>query len=421
MQKRLLIVLSAMGLVLVGCRAIERRIVQEQFLRKPGKGYMHINFWTEHVLSQKDFNDLTFKGSVSVDSIVVSYQRGLESQARCVGEQFSILLPLVQERVGVKVPFKSINLCLIRTDIEPHSANVRLDVDANSITLPLWVVLSDESCESIFSKQFSYPYMLVHEITECSLISPGRKSPVLPDLCGRWCGICACIKNYTRWFRDGLANYAGYVAYEMVTSKEELIGEGLWMQTAYGTHTNPFSSLSKVGNGLFRWTDWQNRELNRRHYGAALGLFLVIEKMYGEDAIRRIVGAIETVEFVDGPALIKLCNKTLNTDIEKLVRTFRFPELGLDLVPLTKARVLNEGYDVSEGLFVKDVEPGGVAEQAGIEKKDVIIQVNDRIVKNNLAFELAVFEVLERQTTEITVWRKDKGKMIVELPLTIKN
>ncbi|MHC4150002.1 MAG: PDZ domain-containing protein [Planctomycetota bacterium] len=421
MRKRLLIVLSAMSLVLVGCRAIEKKTVQENFLRKPGKGHMHIRFWTEHVLSQKDFNDLTFEGSVSVDNIVVSYQRGLESQAKCVGEQFSILLRLVQERVGVKIPFKSIHLCLIRTDIEPHSADVRLDVDANSITLPLWVVLSDESCESIFSKQFSYPYMLVHEITECSLISPGHKSPVLPDLCGRWCGIRGCIKNYTRWFRDGLANYAGYVAYETVTSNEELIGEGLWMQTAYGMHAKPLSSLSKVRNSLFRWTDWQNQELNRRHYSAALGLFLVIEKMFGENAIRQIVGSIETVEFVDGPALIKLCNKTLNTDIEKVVGTFWFPEMGLDLIPLTKARVLNEGYDVSEGLFVKDVEPGGVAEQAGIKKKDVIIQVNDKIVKNNLGFELAILEVREQETTEITIWRKDKGKMIVELPLTIKN
>ena len=96
----------------------------------------------------------------------------------------------------------------------------------------------------------SYPYLLVHELVETSLIGKAGGS-VLPDLAWGMPGLQMHVNNYTRWFRDGFANYAGFVAYEIVAG-EVPSDKKLYQQEAL-VHTEPFSCLAQVGGDLFSW------------------------------------------------------------------------------------------------------------------------------------------------------------------------
>ena len=236
---------------------------------------------------------------------------------------------------------------------------------------------------------------------------------MLPDVEGQLFMLRPRLLNYTRWFREGLGNYASYLTYKMTSLKVKDWHPG----KKWAIWSNPFSSLRKTGKDLFRWHQYSPGSLDFDNYNASLGLFLVLTDRFGQDAVRRIVFEVKGQRYLNGADLIAVINRTLKTDVEKLVENFCFPQTGLTTVPLTEAIARNEDIKVKEGLFVETVEPNSLSDRAGFKGKDVILGIGGKSIRNDLDFELAIFEFLEEQNAQVAIWRKGVGEMLIELHL----
>lgn len=419
MWKRLLPILLYAGLVSVtGCAGISKEITKEItknfYSSKSKNGKIHYHSGIKYTLTDTSLKQMNFAGLVCAGNVEAYYQQGLQNEAECIANKTTGLLSEIEKKTGLQIPYKT-KFYLIRLDHTPQAFDISFKkVGPNEFYLPLFVEAGSESCESIISQNISYPYLLIHELAEASLagLRKGR-GHVLNDyelaLFGGF--IKMDISNYTRWFREGFASYAGYLAYQTVRSHID-------PKEIKGFNDRPFSALSKVRRKMFMWSNYSSHKDNDDRYNASLGLFLLIRNLFGEEAIREIILKINTQDYLNGQDLIKIVNEVLGTDIEKLAENFYFPWTGLKTEMLTPATTLNEGLDVAEGLFVNAVEPNSPADKAGIKKGDVIQKVDDKPVINNMDFELAILDALDRKTAKLTVWKKENHK-ITELQLPI--
>lgn len=407
--------LAILPVLLLGCRTINKSVTEAVLERgKADKWSVHYGSHGYYSLTDTTMKRVEFAGSVERDRITIQYQRQLESQAHCIAETTADLLAKVEERTGVAISTRC-TIQLLRFDRVPENFNINLTVEPNEFPLPLFVRAGDESCMTILAENRGYPYLLVHELVETSVATGRDQGQVLPDLSWGPFGLRAHINNYTRWFRDGLANYAGFIAYEVLT-EDEGFAEHPEARAAL-LHTRPFSALDRVGTKLFSWPQSSHTRQERDYYNAALGLFLLIRDRYGEQAIRDIVEQLDTRAAVDGPDLVRIANGVLGTDIRQMAGTFEFPELGAELVPLTPALVLNKGVDVDAGLFVRSVDETGAGQRAGLEAGDVITAVGATPATGYLDLELALFAAREQASATLAVRRADADPLALSLPL----
>lgn len=390
------------------------------YQKKPKRLESHSSGGTKYTLTDSQMREIDFAGSIRIEDVNVSYQRGLDAQADCIANRTSELLSKVEKRTAVQICFEPV-IYLLRLDEIPRNFNISVVSDVNEFGLPLFVGAGNESCETIISTNFSYPTLLTHELVECSLIFPKEGGRVLTDLRWKWFIFSGIYRNYTRWFREGLGNYAGYLAYDMMSEDANFAASQIPPARIPFIFGRPFSSLSRVGTKLFSWHQYSSNKLDHDYYNAALGLFLLIANQFGEESIREVMGEIRNRDHLDGVDLVKLTNQTLGTDIRELVENFQFRQTGLTMKPLTPATTLNEGLDVTKGLFVTAVEPNSPADDAGIKRTDVILKISDRPVKSYLDFELAIFERMQQQNIKALIWRQEQGQIMAELLLTNEN
>ncbi|MEN6332813.1 MAG: hypothetical protein ABFE01_01045, partial [Phycisphaerales bacterium] len=337
---RRMLVLGAMAIVGLGagCRSVSRGVT-ENVLEKSTAEQWQVQYGSRvaYTLTTDTLTNVEFEGSVLSGDVVARYQRGLRPQAECLAERTSDLANQVSARTGVAISTRP-TIYLLRFDQRPQNYTITLAVEPNEFPLPLFVQVGDESCEAIVAQNQSYPYLVIHELVESSLVSRDG-GQVLPDLA--WGGIVVTIhlNNYTRWFRDGLANYAGYIAYEIVSSQIPSQQRLQYHETLL--HTSPFTSLAQVGDKLFTWPQSPSTEDERTYYNAALGLFLLIADTYGPQTIPYIVREVAERKTVDGRDLIEIFNRVLGTDVQRLAAEFKTPTLGVDLERMSPALALN--------------------------------------------------------------------------------
>jgi hypothetical protein len=396
-----------------GCRSLNRDLVI-RCMPKTLEGQSQGNWVAsgKYVLTDSNLQKTTFEGTVETEDANVIYQFGLKEQASQIANQINDLTSHIESSTGLKICY-STRVYLLRQERIPENYEIRFKNEPGIFTMPLFVSAGDESCQSIIERNVGYPELLAHEIAEMSLIFHKPPGVVLPDVEGEMFFLKPKLLNYTRWFREGFAEYAGFLAHKMVRS--EPLDE--YSSVNLVVLSSPFSALSSVGKKLFRWHQYSGQINNDEYYDAALGLFLLIVDRFGTDAIKNIITHVNELDYLDGPDLINSVNQALNTNIEELVSNFGFPDIGCDLSPLTRATALNEDLNVKQGLYASAVEPNGLADRAGIKNKDVILKVGDKTVQNNLQFERILLRMLDHRTVDITIWRKDQGQMSIELPL----
>jgi len=363
-------------------------------------------------LDDERLHQMTFEGAAEVEDVNVTYQAGLEPQAECLAEQIDGLVGDVESSLGVDICLCT-KVYLLRVDVTPTSSEMSFKSEPNCFVMPLFVRAGDESCQAIAAANSIYPSVFMHELAEMSLVFHDGPGVVLPDAAGQVLMFRPKLLNYTRWFREGFANYAGYLAYLELRPQIE----DRYPSVDWGVYTDPFSSLAKVGDGLFKWHNYSPNRLNGDYYSAALGLFLLICDEFGQDSISRIIEQMQKEDYLDGKDLIRIVNDVLGTDIERLVREFRFPEIGWKTTMLTRAVVLNEGLDVGRGVLITEVDPNGPAHEAGLTRGDTIVKVNDHPIQNELDLELAIYDSLDAGVADVTVWRKDGGEETIGLRL----
>ncbi len=404
------------GLMTVtGCRSFNKNV--SETVSEPGKAKeWSIRYGSQgpYALDNDSLEKLDFEGCVEADRVKVRYQRGLAEPAQGIADETTALLDKVEQQLGIDITLRS-TIQLLRLNEIPQNFDIRLKVEPNDLPLPLFVRAGDESWRSILAQNRGYPYLIVHEMVEISLARNETGGRVLPDVAWGLFGFNAHASNYTRWFRDGLANYAGYIAYEM--AREDLAGaEGAPAGQAL-VHSEPFSALSRTGRRLFSWSLYSRSKRQDDYYNAALGLFLLLEHRYGEQAIRDITTEIGRREVVDGRDLLEIAKQTTGADLKELVTGFRFPQTGLKLEDVTAALALNLGLDAQEGLLVESAAPNSLGDRAGLEPNDVIVAVDAAPVADNLDYELALFQARDRPSVSLSVCRVDSGTIAIELPL----
>jgi hypothetical protein len=410
-----LAILVALAALAGGCRTISKG-VSESVMQREKAEHWHVHYGSRihYMLTNTTMKEVEFEGALTASDTTVRYQRGLADQARCIADTTADLLRRVHEETGVTITTRS-TIYLFRFDQRPQNFDVDLEVEPNEFPLPLFVRAGQESCESILVQNRSYPYLFVHEMVETSLAAGRVEGVVLPDFTWGFLGLEIHINNHTRWFRDGLANYAGYIAHEALSEDIPNSQRLQYRQTLL--HTNPFSSLAQIGDKLFSWVQSSRTDHERVYYNAALGLFLLIEDLYGQEAIHRIMTEIAQRQTVDGRDLLEITRGVLRTDIRQLARDFEFPQFGVEMERLTPALALNHGMEVHEGLFVQSVSKDSVAMRVGLQEKDIITAVGDAPVANYLDFELAVFKARNESFISLTVERQGAATRTIELPL----
>lgn len=398
-----------------GCSALNKGITESVLARKKSRQWnIHYASRNLYTLTDQTLLEVEFEGSRSAGGTVVRYQAGLGDQAQCLADKTAALLEAVRQRTGMVITTRS-TLYLLRFDRQPQDFAVDLTSDPNEFLLPLFIEAGRESCAAIIAQSRSYPYLLVHELVETSLVRRAGGA-VLPDLAWGTPGLRMHVNNYTRWFRDGFANYAGYIAYQIVVG-EIPSAERLYHQETL-VHTEPFSSLAQVGDKLFSWPQSSRMELERAYYNAALGLFLLIADRFGEPAIRDIIREIAPRRATNGRDLIEITNRVLRADVRELARTFEFPRIGAHVEQMSLALALNKGVEPHAGLFIAAAPGrGSLAARAGLRERDVIIALGETPVANHLDFELGLLKVRSQKTVPLTVQRMDAGTLTLDLPL----
>ncbi len=238
-------------------------------------------------------------------------------------------------------------------------------------------------------------FLLAHELHEWRLVNP-RSMLVLMDIQGAWGPMSWDIRYHTRWFRDGFANYAGYHAVQYLRDQaqpwETASGPVAWRRL----ELRPFSKLAKVKTDLFRWNQSSPVAWDADYYEAALGLFLLIERRLGSEAIPSVVAALPSVARPDGSRLRKLFLAKTGRDLRRLVDDFWFPDLGLTLK--------SNATDQPE---IESVRPHSPAGELDLQPGDVIQAVNNQPVRDLLEYECRLFRVCEdRAPLTLTLLRE---------------
>jgi serine protease Do len=94
----------------------------------------------------------------------------------------------------------------------------------------------------------------------------------------------------------------------------------------------------------------------------------------------------------------------------------RAARLGLEVRPVTAdvARQLNRRS--TEGVVVTSVEDGAAAAEAGIERGDVIVEVNRRPVRTLADFETATRDLKEGERLTVRLERGDAALYVAVVP-----
>ncbi|MFA5863962.1 MAG: PDZ domain-containing protein [Phycisphaerae bacterium] len=439
LMKILFVLFTFLGILVSSCCTIPSRLEPKNFDLSNGSQGEH--------LKQTLLKGVQFENSFQINNIKVFYERGLKNQAERIASRYNNDWAYIHQVTGFQVSYDHIHLYLVRST---RNASMALDMfreRGNKIGIILYVVPGKEKYEEILANNY-VPYIVTfHEIMEDSLLWPqtGPRVRVLNDLAWVAYGCIPCRKyRYTRWFREGFSEYVSFLVYDSLLSEFKSKHYPLFVFSNQKERwDHPYSSLRKIGRDLFTWiqfdyvptlpitpitgridclekcSDYPGSAKNIiDYYRAALCLFLNIRDQYGDEGIKKIILGLESLKKADGPSIVKLVNKTLNTDIVKMAANFHFPYAGMGTFyiqpDLTEERV----GPFREGLYVMFLDPNGLAGKAGIQKGDYIIQMNGHNILTNFDYERTLNKYKDQKSVNVKVYRKGKGELSLEMKLS---
>ncbi|MEM7385130.1 MAG: hypothetical protein AAF514_09315, partial [Verrucomicrobiota bacterium] len=210
----------------------------------------------------------------------------------------------------------------------PRGIEVNYTFSKEVFTYPLVYPAHCEAPSDVFGEAYLPMSLLVHEMAELLLVLPEAPPFIVPDGRVKLAGLSYQSHHHTRWFRDGYANYASWIALQEL--KRATRGE--WDHTALFPLQTPFSSLEKTRTDLLRWRQNKASVSEESNYNACFGLFLALEQDFGIEKLARLPVELATVRYPDGEAIEKTINRVYGfTLTEYLAETPFFPDLGIDV------------------------------------------------------------------------------------------
>lgn len=95
---------------------------------------------------------------------------------------------------------------------------------------------------------------------------------------------------------------------------------------------------------------------------------------------------------------------------------FARPYLGIRWQAITPAIAQRYGLPVEWGAYIMEVSPGSPAEQGGLQRGDILIQIGDRAIDEQHSFANALFAYQPGEVVEIKVARDNK---VMQMPVTL--
>jgi hypothetical protein len=250
----------------------------------------------------KLMNAGTYEGVVTRGNADVHYPAGMADEAARIANAFEQARIEVRTRTGITWAFTP-DVYLVPTSNLSDGFSLRIHLRRNRI-LKLPLLVDAGLCDREWSRG------IAHEITESSMLNAlARRETILGDY--GWSG--NEIVNRTRWFRDGVSDFAGDIL------NEKLFGD------AYQPPPWIYHALQNVGPRLLDWVNFDppGRTDEYAYYGASLGLVHELTNRAGPDAIARITEAAFREKVVDGEVLDRAVKKVTGLDLTEFLRGFQ--------------------------------------------------------------------------------------------------
>jgi len=314
-----------------------------------------------------------------------------------LASEMSAALSTIEKRTAIDYGYR-LRFYLVEVDEVPESYTFSLTTKDRAIEIPLFFRTRTRSLVSLVEQNQVPLYYSVHELTEQNFCAPVKGTPVLVDTFFA----LFYLRSNTRWFREGMSDYAATIAIDYLKAD---LGANIFPADAPSVVV-----LSAAGTDLFKWHQL-SRSSKDVYYRAAYTLFFLIDARCGDDAIRRIVGGINSVKYADGKALIALTNKAIGADVVEMVKSIRFGDPGFSMeIHVSDGR--EHPLLDSTGVWVADVDSSGPADVAGLKTGDRITAVNGSPISEYPAIVLAVYRNLDRPSMDVTVLRGASEKTI---------
>jgi len=349
-----------------------------------------------------------FAGSVRSGRVLVRHPAGMARLAREVAEKIAGMYGFVERHTGVRWSFGVVTE-LIRVDEAPAViVGDRVELADGNCRVRLFVPADDETFDAVVRSNPLFPYSFVHEMTELSLACPASgRNPLLLDVEMD----DKRIINHTRWFREGIANYAG----ELVT--RDYCGAG----HREIIHKRPFAAVHDAGHMLDQWNGFSNRfqegRYEKTYYNAALGVILQVVRLKGEAALRRMLEDLDKEILANGAAIERAMVRHVGMTPAQLARGITVPFIGIEPRDLTGARAKNLGIDAPCGVVVLKTRLFSPARKCGLESNDAIVMSNGRPVQSSSHLERLLMEHGIGTPMRLTVWRAGRRIMVSVKPV----
>lgn len=374
-------------------------------VKKIRDGYPNVTSSSHYYHGIEDLNSIwqhtEFAQSVSNRQIRVHSTDPLSDVAQECLSIFTAARQYCEEELNIG--WRPIDLYILSVWDVPGSAHWVLK--ASDLAYPLYASV-DDSHEQAFLRDnaFIIP-LIIHEIVEVSLIVPidDSRPIVLPE----WTSWAILKKtNYTRWFRDGLANYSALRC-------EDIIG----IEDSGWSSSQPLKALHEIRGNMFLWSNHSgDRFFDKKmtdFYDAAMGFFIWISEEEGEGFIKKVLEDLDGHDAVNGKLLKKSFEKCLAVDsLTSYCETIDLPWLGLEIESSNPRVASMHRLKRHEGVVVSQVPAEG---HSSLEVGDVILKIGDDEVSSPLQFERILLSHELDSWVEIFIIDKNGGRRTVQM------
>lgn len=330
---------------------------------------------------------MTWEGSVERPDVSVHYPAGMAEQAARVADAFQQTKDDVKNRTGITWAFKP-DVYLVPVSNLNGGFRLRIPIrKTRALRIPMLV---RPGAPTFFVTQWSHG--LAHELTEASMLSSlDRHELVLGDSGA----LGVDLINRTRWFRDGVSDYAG----DLMNAR--LFGD------RYQAPASIYRSLMMRRGNVLDWSNYSPKPRDYSYYSASEALVRELINHSGEDAIARIFHAASREKYINGGTLDRAVMKVTGLDLKQFVSSYRMTWLGADFAD---SAPLDAPFTVQPGNAVRltRVYPGAPADKWRLNPGDQIIAVDGHAVISSawLVHYLAACKPRQRITVDLLIGGK---------------